>query len=159
MKPSLYKIDTPTTGMLFQMPKPSGEWLRDDLRHFQLSGMEHIVSMLEPEEALELGLSNEQSICLDIGLDFTLISVPDREIPDLNSFKPVVAELAEKLKTGQSLGIHCRAGIGRSGLLNCCILKSLGLETGEAIRRVSEARGLMVPDTQIQIEFIEAFLI
>ena len=33
MKPSLYKIETPTTGSLFQMPKPSGEWLHDDLNH------------------------------------------------------------------------------------------------------------------------------
>ena len=157
MKPSLYKIETPTTGSLFQMPKPSGEWLHDDLNHYQLSGMQHIVSLLEQDEAAELGLSNEGPVCQEIGLDFTSIPIPDREIPSLETFKPIVLELSQKLKAGRSLGIHCRAGIGRSGLLNCCILKTVGLGTEEAIHRVSDARGLKIPDTQIQIDFIEAY--
>ena len=157
MKPSLYKIETPTKGSLFQMPKPSGEWFRDDLQHYQMIGMDHIVSMLERDEAAELGLSDEGMHCEEVGLDFTSFPIPDRYIPELDEFSPIVACLAQKLEGGQSIGVHCRAGIGRSGLLNCCILKTVGLTTKDAIHAVSESRGLKIPDTQIQIDFINAF--
>ncbi|WP_108812652.1 phosphatase domain-containing putative toxin [Sphingorhabdus sp. Alg231-15] len=157
MKPSIYKINGPTIGSLFQMPKPSGEWLLDDLKFYQSSGMDHIVSLLESEEAAELGLLREQEKCDQIGLQFTSFPIPDRKIPDLDSFKPAVTNLVTKLSQGQSLGIHCRAGIGRSGLLVCCILKSVGLKTDEAIELASQARGLKIPDTQIQMDFIESY--
>ncbi len=157
MRPSIYKINSPTLGSLFQMPKPSGEWLRDDLKFYQASGMDHIISLLETEEETELGLLREQENCNQIGLDFTSFPIPDRQIPDLDRFRPVVTSLVAKLSQGQSLGIHCRAGIGRSGLLTCCILKSVGLKTEDAIELVSQARGLKIPDTQIQIDFIESY--
>lgn len=157
MTPSIYKINSPTVGSLFQMPKPSGEWLQDDLKFYQASGMDHIVSLLETDEAAELGLLLEQEVCNQIGLQFTSFPIPDRQIPDLDSFKPAVTKLVTKLSQGQSLGIHCRAGIGRSGLLTCCILKSVGLNTENAIELVSRARGLKIPDTQDQIDFIESY--
>ncbi len=157
MRPSIYKINSPTVGSLFQMPKPSGEWLQDDLKFYQTSGMDHIISLLETEEEIELGLLSERETCNQIGLQFTSFPIPDRQIPGLESFKPVVTRLAAELSEGQSLGIHCRAGIGRSGLLICCILKSVGLKTQDAIELVSQARGLKIPDTQVQIDFIESY--
>jgi protein-tyrosine phosphatase len=35
--------------------------------------------------------------------------------------------------------LHCAAGIGRTGSTAACVLKALGLSTGEALQRVLDA--------------------
>lgn len=158
MKPSVYKIDSATRGAFFLMPKPSGEWLREDIRYYAEIGIEHVVSLLEPNEISELGLLREKEVCKAAGILFTSFAIPDRQIPQNDKFDTLVVNLAENLAGGTSLAIHCRAGIGRSGLLACCILKSIGLDSEKAISLVSEARGLVIPDTRVQVDFIHSFL-
>ncbi len=53
--------------------------------------------------------------------------------------------------------IHCRAGIGRSGMLAACVLVKAGLDPEAALQRVSEARGCPVPDTEEQRAWVFAF--
>jgi hypothetical protein len=48
------------------------------------------------------------------------------------------------------VGLHCRAGIGRSGLMAAGLLMFLGEQETVAWDRVSKARGLSLPDTQEQ---------
>lgn len=139
------------------MPKPSGEWLQDDLSFYLDIGVDHVVSLLETDEQSELGLSAEGLVCVEVGLTFTSFPIPDRDIPTSDNFQSLVTKLAEELGNGTSVGVHCRAGIGRSGLVTCCILKTIGLDSATAIRLVSEARGLAVPDTQTQINFINSY--
>ncbi len=62
--------------------------------------------------------------------------------------------LLEHLEAGAGVAIHCRAGIGRSSCLAAAVLVLDGLEPDEARARITEARGLQVPDTPGQIAFI-----
>ena len=50
--------------------------------------------------------------------------------------------------------IHCRAGIGRSSLLAAAVLRVEGRTADEAWQRITEARGLPVPDTDEQRDFL-----
>lgn len=51
--------------------------------------------------------------------------------------------------------IHCRAGIGRAGLVTACLLYHLGrTAVWETLER---ARGVPVPDTDEQKEWVERF--
>jgi protein-tyrosine phosphatase len=50
--------------------------------------------------------------------------------------------------------VHCRQGIGRSGLIAIGALMSSGFATEEAIRAVSLARGLPIPETPAQHEWL-----
>jgi len=59
MKPSMYLVASSLPGRLFIMPKPSGEWLAEDLGHCRSVGIDTIVSMLEPDEVAELLLHDE----------------------------------------------------------------------------------------------------
>ena len=43
------------------------------------------------------------------------------------------------LRAGESVLLHCAAGLGRTGTAAACVLKALGLETREALQRVREA--------------------
>ncbi len=136
------------------MPKPSGEWLEDDIAHYKTVGVTDVVSLLRSDEIDELNLLDEEFFCAKANIGFTRLPIRDRGLPDLNLLKQLALKSAELLKNEASLAIHCRAGIGRAGLLSCCILQELGMDAVEAIKSVSDARGVTVPDTVGQREFI-----
>lgn len=157
MMPSIYCIPVDTAGRLYIMPKPSGEWLEDDLQQLRLSGVDRIVSMLMPSEARDLGLADEREVCRSLGLDYTNVPVPDRGLPTFKAAGSIASSIQIDLHAGRSVAVHCRAGIGRSGLVCCCALINLGILADNALERVSTARGINVPDTEEQREFVRAF--
>ena len=52
------------------------------------------------------------------------------------------------------MAIHCKAGIGRSGMLATSILIADGMQPELAFKTVSEARQINVPDTKEQADFV-----
>lgn len=88
------------------MPKPSGEWLREDIRYYAEIGIEHVVSLLDQNEISELGLSREKETCNEVGLLFTSYAIPDREIPQNENFNRLVIDLAKDLDSGRSVALH-----------------------------------------------------
>ncbi|MES0882197.1 protein-tyrosine phosphatase family protein [Roseibium sp. SCP14] len=159
MTPSLYIVPTRTDGNLFIMPKPSGEWLRNDLQKLKQLDVDHIVSMLEPDEAASLGLTEEARLCREFDIRFTSVPVRDRGLPGVETASIIVQTIHQNLNAAKNVAVHCRAGIGRSGLIVCCALIADGETPGAAIEKVSQARGVAVPDTIEQKEFIHAFRI
>lgn len=117
-----------------------------------------VVSLLEPAEAHELGLGEEAALCRAAGLDFVSFPIADRGLPgSMTATLALVDHLAGHLAGGGSVGIHCRASIGRSGLLAACLLVRQGETAGKAFARISQARGLQCPDTAAQIAWVEGF--
>jgi predicted protein tyrosine phosphatase len=52
--------------------------------------------------------------------------------------------------------IHCRAGIGRTSVVATGVLLHAGFEVTEAFEKISEIRGVQVPDTQEQYDWVLA---
>jgi hypothetical protein len=57
----------------------------------------------------------------------------------------------------QGVGLHCRAGIGRSALVAACVLVLMGMAPGTAFDLIGKARGVRVPDTEGQREWVAKF--
>ncbi len=66
----------------------------------------------------------------------------------------VTDALKGDLSSGKNVLIHCRQGIGRSGLIAVCLLIDSGLPLEEALRILSSARGLPVPETAEQRQWL-----
>ncbi|MEO1114709.1 MAG: protein-tyrosine phosphatase family protein [Pseudomonadota bacterium] len=139
------------------MPKPSSDWLRDDLGKLREFGVSRLVSMLTLDEINELGLQEEPKVSRELGLDFTNLGVPDRTVPEAGKVSELVASIRKDLRHDLGVAIHCRAGIGRSGLTAACVLVSEGMDADEAMDLVTESRGVKTPDTQEQAEFVRNF--
>ena len=154
MKPSIYPITWEHPGQLFIMPKPSGEWLKEDVDHYSTMGVGTVVSMLEQSEINELLLQKEGSVCTDKGLNYMNFPVADRGLPDRDAFKELVHIVINCLINNEGVAVHCRAGIGRSGILVCCALAYFMGSAESAIEVVTQARGVKVPDTDEQHAFI-----
>ena len=131
------------------VPRPrGGDWLEDELRGYKEAGVDVLVSMLPADEAGELGLAAEAETCEAVGIRFVSFPIVDRETPEsLARFRSFVEELRAELAAGRGVATHCRASIGRATLVLACLLCAEGFSADEAFRRLSAARGTVVPDT------------
>ncbi|MDB5861219.1 MAG: phosphatase [Ramlibacter sp.] len=58
---------------------------------------------------------------------------------DPAAFRRDIAGIADALRAGDAVMLHCAAGVGRTGTVAACVLKALGLEASEALQRVRNA--------------------
>ena len=136
--------------------RPRGDdELKDDLAIIKHSGVETLVSMLEPTEALWLGLKDEGKLAEEAGMHFISYPILDVHVPDdVATFREFVANLADRLRSGDRIGVHCRGSIGRSTVTAACTLIHLGWKAKEALAAIHAARGCFVPDTAEQRRWI-----
>jgi protein-tyrosine phosphatase len=141
------------------MARPrADEWLETEVNEWKNSGVDTVVSLLEQEEVSELGLQREAELCRSNGIDFISFPIRDRGLPESQREASQIARsLAADLRDGRSMAIHCRAGIGRSSVVAACALICSGLGAEEALALISAARGLSVPDTDEQRDWVVAF--
>jgi protein-tyrosine phosphatase len=159
MNTGIYWIPEALEGRLAIMPRPrSGEWLDDEVKDWRLAGVDVVVSLLTSSEITELGLSDEPKACGFHKITFISYPIYDREVPDSQvATQKLVKELRNAMKQSQSVAIHCRMGIGRSALIAACILTRQGLDTNLAFEAIGRARGLQVPDTDVQRAWVANF--
>lgn len=153
-----YWIATDLPGRLAIMPRPrSGDWLQDEISSLSAAKVDVIVSLLDNDEIAELELSEEGSLCGTAGIEFLRFPIADRGTPDAATLRPFARVLLARLRAEQSVAIHCRAGIGRSSLVAASVMIEGGIAATIALERIATARGLRVPDTDQQRDWIIAY--
>jgi hypothetical protein len=156
MSPVTYVIEGPWTGQLAIVPRPrGGDWLEDELRGLKNGGFDTVLSLLTPEEAKDLGISDEPDATAKSGMQFFNFPIPDLGVPDeAPATRALLRSMLDKLQNGKHIAIHCRQGIGRSGLIAASLLVMAGIDPLVALRKVSAARGFEVPETAQQRDWI-----
>jgi len=136
--------------------RPRGEdWLKDDLLRIKQNGVETLVSLLDPNEAFWLGLGDEGPLAEAAGMRFLSYPILDVHVPDdVATFRLFVAGLADRLRAGERIGVHCRGSIGRSTVTAACTLIHLDWTAKDALAAIQAARGCVVPDTEEQRRWI-----
>ena len=156
MSPDIYQVELIGSGSLSVMAKPvSGEWIEDEFSGIARYGINRIVSLLEKRESYETGLRQEKALTEKNGMDFISYPIPDRGLPDsVGEFASFTKRLYFETAGGLNTVIHCRAGIGRTGIVAAGVLLHCGFEVQDAFAHISEKRGVRVPDTQEQIDWV-----
>lgn len=75
--------------------------------------------------------------------------------PDPAGFREAIARIAQRLRAGDAVLMHCAAGMGRTGSAAACVLKALGLPADEALQRVRDAGSN--PQNAAQSGFVDWF--
>lgn len=155
----IYWIGLDTPGRLGVSRKPDGGEALDrqmaDLAHGMV---DHVVSLLEPAEAADLGLADEGGAAERNGVGFYNFPITDHGVPaDPVHYRRVAHAVDRRLNAGQAIVIHCRAGLGRAPSLAIAALLEGGMNVDEAVLRVGRARGRPVPETDEQLAFIRDF--
>ncbi len=156
MTPELFGIRGPWRGRLAIAARPrGGDWLQDEIRGLRLAGVDVVVSLLESDEAQQLDLADEANAVSVSGLRFLAFPIPDRGVPSSTSEAlSLILAISDALHAGKNVAIHCRQGVGRSGIIAAGVLRNAGLDPERAIEAVSSARGQVVPETSDQLSWI-----
>lgn len=159
MNPRLYFINGPWPGKLVISARPrGGDWLEDEIAGWRRSGVDAIVSLLTPQENKDLQLCEESALSQARGLQFVSLPVEDRGVPpSWDEVSRVVAKASEMLRQGRNVAVHCRQGIGRSGMIAAALLIKEGSAPDHALKLISEVRGLPVPETPEQLAWVREF--
>jgi protein-tyrosine phosphatase len=159
MGAKVFWITGPWQGRLGIVPRPRGaDWLEDETRAWREAGIDVVVSLLEPEEEAELALTGESISCAASGLAFHSFPIPDRSVPtSREAVVQLVDQIVDALHTRRNVAVHCRQGVGRSALIAAATLISSGLNAETAMESIRRSRGLEVPETRAQRQWISDF--
>ncbi len=122
------------------------------------SGIDVVISLLEPEEEAQLVLEGEAAAAAASGIDFRPFPIPDRGVPaSRESVAELANEIVDALDIGKNVAVHCRQGIGRSGVIVSGVLVAAGKDLSSALKAIKESRGLEVPETEEQRQWLGDF--
>jgi len=155
-KPSIFVVEPIGSGYIAVMAKPrTGEWIEDEFAGIAEYGVDRVVSLLEMDEAGEIGLGDESALCERNKMEFLSYPIPDRGLPaSVVEFARVTRGLYETTAGGINTVVHCRAGIGRTGIVTAGVLLHAAIEPDAAFEHIAKARGVAVPDTDEQRQWV-----
>lgn len=155
----LHWLDGSWPGKLAVAARPrGGDWIEDVVAKWKRAGVGVVLSLLTPGEEKDLDLRDEAAAVRGASMEFTSFPLPDRQVPSSETKLAMVLEnIGARLAAGKNVLVHCRQGIGRSGLVAACLLVTKGLSPGTAVEQVSAARGVRIPETTEQRDWIDHY--
>jgi len=157
MNTRLFWIPGPWRGKLAVASRPrGGDWLDDEINGWRKAGLDVVVSLLEKDEAAQFELDHEGDVAESKGVRFVSFPIPDRGVPaSTREALSLFSTISAALEAGKNVAMHCRQGIGRSGLIAAGVLLTSGMGVDKALELVGAARGEVVPETQAQLQWIK----
>jgi protein-tyrosine phosphatase len=154
-----YWVNGRWNGKLAMAARPrGGDWLEDDVVEWKRAGIGTVLSLLTPEEEKEFDLRGEGEQARKRGLEFLSLPIPDMQVPRSEAtLARALEDVTKALSAGGNVLVHCRQGIGRTGLIAACLLIRSGMSPGAALETISAARGVAVPETAEQRDWIERY--
>ncbi len=124
-----------------------GPWKRDldaDLRLLKEDyGVDVLVPLLEDEEYERYGIPDLLERAEDAGIEVVAFPIEDVRVPkraESERYAGLVERIVALLRSGKTVVVHCRGGLGRTGTVVASVLVALGHPSGEAIKAVRHAR-------------------
>ncbi len=123
-------------------------------------GADVLVSLMEDFEYGYYGIPELLEDGSYGGIEILRFAIPDMGAPsdaEIREFASFIREVVSRLQAGKNVVVHCRGGLGRTGLVAACVLVALGNHDADgAIRAVRKARRGTV-QTGEQVEFVRRF--
>jgi len=154
----LFKIESIGSGFIAIMAYPGKEQdAVSEIASLAHDGIRQVVSLLESAEASALGVEGESHLVVAESMKFVSFPIPDMGLPaSVCAFAGLARDLYRQVAAGDNTLLHCRGGVGRSGLLAAAVLLHCGMDPLQACERVTRLRGLRVPETAEQGAWLRA---
>lgn len=117
--------------------------LEDDLRVIRNWGASTVISLIEPHEFALLQVPELSDTAIRMGMCWIHLPIRDVDVPDErfeHGWLAVGQDIHQCIDAGERLLIHCRGGLGRTGLVAARILVERGCLPRDAVHRVRAVR-------------------
>ena len=132
-------VDTPGGGKIGLSPFPKIHEFQD----FRIWRATSLVTLLEMQELAFLGVKDLGKLAESAGLVWHHLPIGDMTVPGA-AFEERWTKsgplLRKTLRGGGRLVVHCRAGLGRTGMVGARLLVELGVPPDAAIAAIRKAR-------------------
>lgn len=154
-------------GMTFCPGKKSdafyrGAWDRSldlDLTVINAWGAKAVVTVMEDEEFGLLGIPDFPLVMGEQPFKWFHLQIKDSDIPDdrfEQAWPKIKQELVDMINAGDGIVVHCRGGLGRTGVVVSLLLIEMGIPSESAILMVRKARPGAI-ETWEQESYVRAF--
>jgi len=147
-------LDTPAGGLIgmtfcpgkHDLTAMTGPWdrnLQTDLGVIAAWEAVALVTLMEDHELAHLGVPDIGEKTESFGMAWHHLPIRDVSIPGPvfeGAWETQGAVLRRKLRDGERIAIHCRGGLGRTGMIAARLLIELGETPDRALQRVRAAR-------------------
>jgi ADP-ribosylglycohydrolase len=117
-----------------------------------------LVTLLEDAELALLEIPTLEHHARRHGLDVLRLPIVDGGVPtNMGAVRRLVEAIVERVDRGDPVAVHCRGGLGRSGLIGGAVLAALGVPIEPVFEQLRAARGPGCPETSAQKEWIRRF--
>jgi len=117
--------------------------IENDLQCISNWGASVVVNLLEMQEIIMLGTAALPARILSRRMTFLHLPMANNLLPDASfeeNWRNKRSRLLESLRDGERILIHCKEGVGRSGIVAARLLIESGVDADSAITAVRKAR-------------------
>ncbi|HET7754291.1 MAG TPA: cyclin-dependent kinase inhibitor 3 family protein [Anaeromyxobacteraceae bacterium] len=116
-----------------------------------------LVSLIEKFEMHRVSIPTLLESVKRAGMKSIWFPIPDVSTPHtVDAPIPVVNEIIEHLRDGDTVVVHCMGGFGRAGTITACVLAARGVDPDRAVEIVRAARPGAL-ETRSQVDFVGLF--
>jgi len=145
------RIPLDAKGRLFVSPMPYGPYDPGNklLKIYKQNRIEFAIMLVTDSEIEKKAKRDILTLYKQQGIEPIRFPIADYTSPDLHPFSKVVDQVSGYLRAGANVAVHCNAGVGRTGVMTCCIVRDFSaLSTGEAIDYVRSYMQTNMTDEQ-----------
>ncbi|MGB1863091.1 MAG: protein-tyrosine phosphatase family protein [Candidatus Puniceispirillum sp.] len=138
----------------------SDDDIKTDVEKLAAVGAGFVLSLLEADDRVRLGVNALDDIINKAGLESASFPIRDHDIPhsdQTEALRLLLDQLETRIRSGQTIAIHCQAGLGRTGMIAGVLLRRFGIDGAAAITAIRQARPGSI-ETEAQEDFVRGWV-